>query len=59
MLSQQRRVCVYKVLPCDVTSVQGSPFPLSLLLSPNGNVAGSFPERIAPLDLCLGLRWDS
>lgn len=54
-LSAKTCVSVCKVLPCDVISVQGFPLPLSLLLSPNGSAADSFPERIAPLDLCYVL----
>lgn len=54
-LSAKTCVSVCRVLPYDVISVQGSPFPLSLLLSPNGSAADSFPERIAPPDLCYVL----
>lgn len=55
VLSAKTCVSVCKVLSCDIISVQGSPFLLSLLLSSNGSAADSFPERIASLDLCYVL----
>lgn len=59
VLSAKICVSVCKLSPCGVVLAQGSPFLLSLLLSPTGGAADTFPERITPHGLCLCLRWNS